>query len=225
MPSKALKDKDFLRLLLLTSQDKNKFIAFRDTLMYYVQRMVGLRPKEARCIKICHINFAESILFIPAENNKEGHSDYRKIPKEVIEIIIRYLHSTKIQKFSKWLFPSCHNKERGIDVPVHERIHQRSFTRRLKKLGLLHVAFIDKAGIPRYSYNLYSLRKRFGTECYKITKDPHKTRRLLRQRDKSCRSVWNYIEEAESEEIDNLIEEIYEKGKECCRLAFPTLKY
>ena len=106
---------------------------------------------------------------------------------------------------------------------MDSRQHQRNFTERLRRLGFLHISFIDKQGKPRYNYNLYSLRKRFGTEVYKATKCPEKTRIMLRQRDRSCRSVWSYIDIEQSEQTEKIMGEVYKMGRGVIRPFSPVV--
>lgn len=231
MPSRALTDKEFKLLIQETLRDRNSFVGVRDCLMYYIGRYQGFRPKEVRCIKMEHLNLDEETIFIPAENNKERHSDNWFLLPEIATLIRRYLDITHIQEKSIWLFPSFHNKSRHCDKPVHEKTHQHNFMERLKKLGILKVSFIDKQGMPRYQYNLYSLRKRYGTEAAKkLAKQGFvgmkKLKTLLRHRDQSCRSVQNYIDMAETENAKEIMKEVLiKRGALPVRLAPFVMPY
>lgn len=207
MPSQPITDDHFKKLLEETARENNKVIAMRDTLIYEITLFLGLRPGECRLIEISHINFLSQEIFIPADNNKERNEDDVFIPDFLWNKIRVYLELRKIK--SKWLFPCILHHCEKKDIVLDEKTMQWNFTNRLKNLGILKVSFIDKQGKPRYNYNLYSLRKRFGTFVYKKTRCPQTTALLLRQYDKQLKSVWRYIFAVEKEERKEIMQEIY----------------
>jgi len=207
MPSQPITEYQFERLLKETRKEKNKFIAERDILHYELMYYLGLRPSESRLIQISHINFQEKNMFIPAENNKERHSDYFPIPDFVLNKIKKYI--LKMPFKSQWLFPCALNQIRNQDKPVIIKCLQENFKRRIQSLGYLHICFFDKNNFPRYNLNLYSFRKHFGTYIYKKTRCPQTTALLLRQYDRQLKSVWSYIFNVQKEERKMIIEQIW----------------
>lgn len=207
MPSQPISENQYNKLLEETRKERNEFVRLRDELMYVLSWHLGLRPMELRCIKICHIDLNEKTLFIPAEHNKERHEDYVPLKDELIKKIKDYLINRKIE--SVWLFPCFHNKFRHRDLPVHARTHERNFTERMRRLGFLNMSFLDGQNKPRYNFNLYSIRKRFGTRAYiKFNHDPQKTANVLRHYDRTFRSIWNYVIFAEKERRRELMNEL-----------------
>lgn len=205
MPSRPITDEQFKRLIEITAKEKNKFIAMRDILMYFLDVLLGFRPSESRLIELTHIDFTEKTIFIPAENNKERQADDVYVPDFIIRLIRYYLSKRKIK--SKWLFPSSKNNL----IPICYKQCQRNFTNRLKRAGMLNLSFYDKSGKPRYNLNLYSFRKKFGTFVYKKSnRCPQTTALMLRHRDKKLSSVWSYVFAVEKENRKEIMESLYE---------------
>jgi len=207
MPSQPISEFQFGELLIETEKSKNRFIAKRDSLFYEILYYLGLRPMECRCIELNHINFNEHTIFIPAENNKERQSDTINIPDFLWVKIIRYLNEREIE--SKWLFPSCLYSQRKKDYCVCYKQTERTFDNRMRRLGYLHISFIDRNKKPRYNLNLYSFRKRFGTFVYRKTRDPQTTALMLRQYDKQLKSVWRYVFAVQKEDRKDIINHLY----------------
>ncbi len=207
MPSQPISEYQFQKLLEEVAKEKNFRIRLRDTLFYELMYYLGLRPMEARCIEIPHINFLEKKIFIPADHNKERQADDIFIPDFIWNRILDYLQKRKIK--SHWLFPCLLHHSKEKDIVQDSRCQQRDFTNRLKRLGFIHVNYVDRQGIPRYNLNLYSFRKRFGTFAYKKTRCPQTTALLLRQYDKQLKSVWRYVFAVQKEERKQLMQELY----------------
>jgi integrase len=200
MPSQPITKYQYKKLLKLTNQEKNKFIAERDKLFYRILWTLGFRPSEARLIKISEINFKEKTIFIPAENNKERTSDYFPITFFLLWRIKKYLKKFKFE--SEWLLPCYLNP----NVPVLIFHLERKFSKRVKKLGFLHESEFYKDGKrKKHNLNLYSFRKHFGTKVYMKTRCPKKTASMLRHRDKELKAVWSYIFIAENEQRRSLL--------------------
>ncbi len=208
MASHPITRYQYKKLIKKTRSENNKFISERDCLMVYFERFCGFRPMESRCIQISHIHLKEKFIFIPAENNKEHQEDYFPLRWRVRHRIKKYLKFMKNYQESIWLFPCYWNKDRNQDLPVDARTFQRSYLRRLKELGFIHLSFYDKQGKPRYNLNHYSLRKRFGTEVYHKFKRPEITAMFLRQHDKRYGSVWNYVFLEQQENLPRMISKI-----------------
>jgi integrase len=212
MASQPITEHQFNLLLeRVKDTEKNKDIAMRDTLLFEICYYLGFRPGEARLIEVSQINFHEKTIYIPAINNKERHEDNFPIPEFMLEKIKNYLQRRSIK--SKWLFPCLLHHNEKEDKVLLQREPQRKFTEHMRGLGFLHVSYYDKQGKPRYNLNLYSFRKRFGTQAYLKLKCPKKTANLLRHYDPQLKSVWRYVFTAQKEERGDLINELYPSDK------------
>ncbi|MEK6760704.1 MAG: site-specific integrase [Nanoarchaeota archaeon] len=202
MPSQPITEFQFEKLLEETRNEKNLEVSRRDILFYKLLYFLGLRPSEARLIKILEIDINENKIFIPAENNKEKQSGNIFIPDFLMRDIFNFILFRKIK--SVWLFPSLMK----TSSPICYKQCEMNLKNRLKKLGLLHQSFTDGSGRPRYQLNLYSFRKRFGTSAYlKLGNCPIKTAKLLRHEDPQLKSVWMYIKFAT--DAKSLMQELY----------------
>lgn len=207
MPSQPITKYQFKKLLRLTREEKNKFIAQRDELFYRILWTLGFRPSEARLIKISEINFHEKTIFIPAENNKERNSDNFPITFFLRFRIKRYIK--KIPFKTEWLFPCYLNIQKQKDNPVIIFQMERKFSERMKTLGELHESSSYKDGKRKmHNLNLYSFRKHFGTKVYLKTNCPKKTASMLRQTDPELKAVWSYVFMAEKEQRRGILNKI-----------------
>jgi integrase len=184
---------------------EKKFIRLRNIFMIFIQYYMGLRPKEARKIKLKHIDFQNKILFIPAENNKQRNQDNMPIPDIVFNVLLNYIYELKkIFKNSIWLFPNKY----GNDC-IDRGSHIRFFTLALLKSNLLQKSYCDKQNNLRNNLTLYSLRHSFGTNVYSKLKDIKKTASLLRHYDFQCRSTLIYIHTTQNQNRRDLFAEVY----------------
>ena len=145
-----------------------KFSRARNFMIFYLCFYLGLRPKEAKDIKLKHINLIERSLYIPAENNKQRNQDTIPIPTFIFQKIISYIKiKNKFFKKSDWLFPTSRSKKES----VYRGTLIKAWKDCLKKSGMLYRSYVDEAGKPRYNLTLYSLRHSFGTFSFKKLKD------------------------------------------------------
>lgn len=190
---------------------KTNFIKKRNALMITLQYFLGLRPKEARAIKIYDIDFEGEFLYIPPENNKQRNPDKFPIPSFLCIMIEKYiLEKNKIYKKNPWLFPSTRRK----DCCIERGTHMRFFRDTLRKANLLRPVYKDAKNNIRANLTLYSLRHSFGTRAMEILKDLRKVANLLRQYDFFCRSTLIYVHTANNNSRKEMLGLIYQSGKE-----------
>jgi integrase len=170
-----------------------------------IQFYTGLRPKEAKDIQMCEINFKENLLYIPAENNKQRNQDMMPIQDFLMHRIKAYI---KIRdKFfinSPFLFPSTWSAER----PVYRGTLMRAFIDAIEFAGYKQTSYIDKKGHKRNNLSIYSLRHSFGTFAMHSLKDTKQVAKLLRHYDPQCRSTYIYMHTEQSFSRKQLLDKV-----------------
>ena len=138
-----LSEEEFNRAILIYYKDKPCFSRMRNCLLFSLCFYMGLRPKEAKNILLSHINFTDSVLYIPAENNKQRNQDLMPIPSFVLVKIRKYLLLRNKIYNSLWLFPSNRDGEieRGCLI--------RGFDKMAKLAGLRQISYVDGQGNAR----------------------------------------------------------------------------
>ncbi len=171
-------------------------------MMLILQYYLGLRPMEARCIKLAHIK--NKILYIPAENNKQRFQDTLPIPYFIYMKLISYINfRNKFFSNKDYLFPKKDN------LPLDRGSHIRFFNFILKKCNLYQKSYNDKKNNARGNLTLNSLRHSFGTFAYSKLHDIKQVACLLRHHDFLCRSTLIYIHTDENRNKLDLFDEIY----------------
>lgn len=208
---KTVDEETFKKIIseVLKPNNPNRFSIYeefarrRDATGFYLMWSMGLRPSEARLIRIEDIDFKNKRVLIKGENNKQRQEDWMPIPTHIYDFIIKYL-KTRNYLFgtSRWLFPS----KEGV---VGDSRWMCVFRNALKDSGLYQVAYKDKLGLNRSTLTLYSLRHSFGTRVYDKTHDLLKTALVLRHHDMKCRSTMVYIHTTQDKSRMDVLREIY----------------
>jgi integrase len=192
--------------------EKRKLLMSRNVMMVYFGMLMGLRPKEIRCIRISDINIEKKELYIPAENNKQRNEDDMPIPKELFGMLIKYLEfRLKCCKDKTWLFPNFYDGTKCVDRESHIRF----FRNAVKKAGLYHVSYIDGQGNKRGNFTIYNLRHTFGTTAKLALKDIKKVKVVMRHYDPECRATMIYDHTAERCSRRELMDEIFRRESWC----------
>lgn len=203
----VLTEDDFNRAIKVYYDDKPCFSRMRNCLIFSICFYIGLRPKEAKDIKINHINFTDRIVYIPAENNKQRNQDLMSIPNFLMDKIKTYLLIRNKLFDSEWLFPS--NKDKNL--PRGNLI--RAFDIMIKISGLRYFSYVDKLGHNRRNLSIYSLRHSFGTMAMHTYKDIKIVAKALRHYDPQCRSTYIYIHTDAAKSRKEIIDGIWSYKK------------
>jgi len=129
--------------------DWGKFLKMRDIAIILTIYLLGLRPKEACCLKFEDINIKNAMVKIRGENNKVRKDRIIPLPKALIQIYKEYFRfpQERFWKGSKYLFPSFQNPHISA-----ERLKHIFREKALKPLGLWEIS--DKLGSKRTLYKL-----------------------------------------------------------------------
>jgi len=153
-----LDDKDInviLNQILISGKylnnDWGKFMRYRDITIISTIYILGLRPKEACCLRFDDFNLRNSTVKIRGENNKVRKDRVLPLPKILIEILNIYFQFPRHRfwKGSKYLFPSFKNNHISP-----ERLKHIFREKCLKPLRLWQMP--TKSKIPKI--RLYTLR-------------------------------------------------------------------
>lgn len=127
------------------------FFRRRDLCLIATIYIMGLRPKEACCLKFSDINLRTATIKIRGKNNKTGKDRVLPIPYILIKFFKFYfkLPKNRFWKGSKYLFPSF----QGDNISP-ERLKGIFREKVLKPLGLWQIPEIGK--VPKI--RLYTLR-------------------------------------------------------------------
>jgi site-specific recombinase XerD len=132
-------------------KDWGEFLKWRDACLIATIYSLGLRPKEACCLKFSDFNFKYGLVKIDGANNKTRKDRIIPIPKTLLKFYIAYFKFSKLRfwKGSKYLFPSFQNNH--ISPQTLKGIFREKI---LKPLGLWDCPFEAKAEYR----TLYKLR-------------------------------------------------------------------
>lgn len=132
-------------------KDWGEFFKFRDTTLIATIYILGLRPKEACCLKFSDFDFQTAIVKIQAENNKVKKDRIIPVPKILMQIYKSYFQFPRARfwKGSKYLFPSFQNSH--ISPQTLKAIFRE---KALKPLGLWEMPEQNKIS----KFRLYTLR-------------------------------------------------------------------
>jgi len=181
------------------------FSRIRNCIIWMIQFYMGLRPKEAKDIRLREIDLKKGLLYIPAENNKQRNQDVMPIQEFLIHKIKSYLKiRNRFFPHSPFLFPSTYNSEK----PVYHGTLIRAFTMALTMSGFGKVSYIDEIGRKKLNLSLYSLRHSFGTFAMHSLKDNKQVAKLLRHYDPQCRSTFIYTHTEQSLTRKQLLDKI-----------------
>lgn len=181
------------------------FSRIRNCMIWMIQFYMGLRPKESKDIRMNEINFKDSVLYIPAINNKQRNQDLMPIPESLMLKIQYYLRIRK--KFfpnSPFLFPSTWDAEK----PVYRGTLERAFVIALETARFKKVSYIDGIGRRKLNLSPYSLRHSFGTFAMHSLKDNKQVAKLLRHYDPQCRSTYIYTHTEQSLTRKQLLDKV-----------------
>jgi len=125
------------------------FFKARDKTILATIYILGLRPKEACCLKFSDFDMRKCLVKIRGENNKVRKDRVIPVPQVLISIYRNYLKFPRCRfwKGSKYLFPSF--MKRYISPKSVERMLRE---KALKPLGLW--TFPEKHGSQRTTYKL-----------------------------------------------------------------------
>lgn len=128
-----------------------KWTRARDACLIATIYILGLRPKEACCLKFSDFNFQQSTVKIRGENNKTRKDRIIPVPKILIKIYENYFIYPRMRfwKGSKYLFPSLQNSHISP-----ERLKFIFREKALKPLGLWQMP--EKGKVPKI--RVYTLR-------------------------------------------------------------------
>ena len=128
-----------------------EFLKMRDICIVATIYLLGLRPKEACCLKFTDFNLRQSYVKIRGCNNKVRKDRILPIPKTLLNFLKIYFQFPKDRfwKGSSYIFPSCQNNHISP-----ERIKYIFREKALKPLGLWEAP--EKNKVPKI--RLYTLR-------------------------------------------------------------------
>lgn len=196
---------------------KEQFARVRNAIIFLICYYQGFRPKEAKDIKLEHIDFLNQMVYIPAENNKQRNQDIFPLQKNILEKIKEYIvYKNKFFDKSDWLFPSL----RDSSKPVYRGTLIRAFTQMISIFNLKQISYIDKQGNKRLNLSIYSLRHSFGTNAMHKIKDVKQVARLMRHYDPQCRSTYIYIHTDQMLSRKDLLCQVYKK--KTLKIPLPT---
>lgn len=91
--------------------DWGKFFKMRDVCLFATIYILGLRPKEACCLKFSDFNSRTATIKIRGENNKVRKDRIIPVPRVLMQILRQYLvfPRARFWRGSKYLFPSFMN--------------------------------------------------------------------------------------------------------------------
>jgi len=123
---------------------------------------LGCRVGEFVQIRLCHINFRENSIFLPAENTKTKERRTSYVPLGLMNELKDYLkrngmmtkREEEIKDPDAFLLPSTQNPT-GHET---SRRWQHIFKQYVEKVGLQEVYGYDSKGRPLYKYTIHSLR-------------------------------------------------------------------
>jgi len=141
-------------------KDWGEFFKYRDVVILASMYLLGLRPKEAACLRIEDLDFKYGWVFISGQNNKTRKDRKIPMPKTYIDIVTKYLDNfsrTRFWRGSDYLFPSFMNNHISP-----ERIKHIFREKGLKPCGLWSAP--KKSGSKYTPTRTYALRHTFATK-------------------------------------------------------------
>jgi len=149
---------DMVKILnqLLVSDDYFKselgqWMRWRDVSLIATIYFLGLRPKEACCLKFSDFDLQHALIKISGKNNKTGKDRILPVPSNLIKFYKNYFSFPKHRFWhgSKYLFPSFQNPHISP-----ERLKHIFREKVLKPLGLWEMP--ENSKVPRF--RTYTLR-------------------------------------------------------------------
>jgi len=91
--------------------DYGTFMRYRDMCLISTIYILGLRPKEACCLKFSDFDFRKMLVKINGKNNKTRKDRILPLPKLLKEIYVPYfkMPRNRFWRGSEYLFPSAEN--------------------------------------------------------------------------------------------------------------------
>jgi site-specific recombinase XerD len=141
-------------------KDWGDFFKYRDLCLIATIYLLGLRPKEACCIKFEDLDFRHSFLKIRGENNKVKKDRILPLPKKLLTLYKNYFLFPRLRfwRGSKFLFPSFENSH--ISSSRLKTIFREKI---LKPLNIYQTPTENKISKTR----LYTLRHTFASNLIK----------------------------------------------------------
>lgn len=135
------------------------FLRLRDICIIATMNFLGLRPKEACCLRFDDIDKRTMRIHVHWQNNKTKKSRILPLPKQLMDIYRSYfaLSRQRFWRGSKYLFPSMENEHVSPS-----RIKHIFREKALKPSGLWQMPVSDK-GSKYTPTRLYAMRHSFAT--------------------------------------------------------------
>jgi len=180
---KIISKDEVIKLILTIAKSKRydkygagKFLRLRDATLQMLLFYTGLRPGEAINLKWSDIHFEERMIDVNPYHNKERNEMSAVLTKPAEQVILDYKSQIEeMQIKSEFLFPSLWTWK-----PMTVDGMGKRFREICKEAGLNNIKYYTDLGMPKYQYNLYSYRRKFGTEVYNKTNDFMAVMRLMR---------------------------------------------
>ena len=177
--SKEELSKVILTIARSTRYDKygaGKFLRIRDATIQLFLFYTGLRPSEALNLKWADIDFNNRMIHIDALSNKERNEMSAVLTLPAERIINQYRYELELMNIKcEFVFPALWTWK-----PITVDSAGKLFRILAKEAGINEVNFYLDSGKPRYKLNMYSYRRKFGTEVYNKADDILAVMKLLR---------------------------------------------
>lgn len=184
--------------------NRDKYARLRNVVIFSICFYMGFRPKEAKDIKISHIDLEKKEIYIPAENNKQRNQDVYPIPEIIFPLIKIYLRFRNSK--SEWVFPSGRNQNK----PIYRGTLIRAFEKAIIYSDFKKISYTDKRGNKRRNLSIYSLRHSFGTKAMNKLKDVKQVAKVMRHYDEKCRSTYVYIHTDNMASRKEMLDKVWE---------------
>lgn len=167
-----------------------RMIKLRDKTAICLMFYCGLRPLECLSLKVSDIDFDHFKLNIRPYFNKERNDTPAVLTEPAKKILLKYLDETaRLGMQLVYLFPSLWTWK-----PITRDAFGKRFQMIMKEAGINEVEYYDECGMPKYKYNLYTMRHSFCTQVYKKTGSEEAVTQLARHTKPESAHVYIHLD-------------------------------